>query len=60
MSKTANIRAIIEPELKLGRGIPFPIKIPKKKIKQVFNDTNSSLNINKYKNTKKLFDQLGI
>lgn len=86
MSKSATVRARIEPDLKreveelfnelglsttevinifyrqvkLRHGLPFPVAIPNKTTKKVFEETDQDNNIVRCKDTNDMFDKLVI
>ena len=47
-------------QVKLNQGIPFDIPIPNKITNQTFEDTNKGKNLTRHKNTKDMFNKLGI
>jgi len=47
-------------QVKLNNGIPFDIRIPNKVTIQTFEDTNKGKNLTRYKNSKDMFDKLGM
>jgi len=47
-------------QIKLRKGLPFPVAIPNKTTQKTFEDTDSGKNLKKFKNKKDLFDDLGI
>jgi DNA-damage-inducible protein J len=47
-------------QVKLNNGIPFDIRIPNKVTQQTFEDTNKGKNLKRYKNSKDMFNKLGI
>jgi len=47
-------------QVKLNNGIPFEIRIPNKMTAQTFEDTNKRKKLKRYKNSKDMFDKLGI
>ena len=47
-------------QVKLNKGIPFEIRIPNKVTQQTFEDTKKGRNLKRYKNSKEMFDKLGI
>ena len=47
-------------QVKLNNGIPFDIRIPNKVTQKTFEDTNKGKNLKRYKNSKDMFNKLGI
>ncbi len=47
-------------QVKLNNGIPFEIRIPNKVTQKTFEDTKKRKNLKRYKNSKDLFDKLGM
>ena len=47
-------------QVRLQKGLPFPIKIPNEETNKVIKAADRGNNIKKFKNTKELFKDLGI
>ena len=47
-------------QVKLNHGIPFDIKIPNQATSKTCEETNEGKNLTRYKNSKDMFDKLGI
>ena len=45
-------------QVKLRRGLPFPVEIPNTETIQVFEDTDSGKNLNTYDDVEKMFESL--
>lgn len=47
-------------QVNLNKGIPFEIKIPNKVTAKTLEDARKGKNLKRYKNSKEMFDDLGI
>ena len=47
-------------QIKLHHGLPFEVKIPNKLTQKVLDETEKKKNLIYYKNSKEMFDSLGI
>jgi len=47
-------------QIKLRKGMPFEIRIPNARTTKTFEDTDSGKKLTRHKNSKDMFDKLGI